>query len=63
MSRKIDALNEYEHLGNLSAVDPWHRRFMQCHDCQVSWDGCWDNFQCPRCGNGELPSYAKEVTE
>lgn len=47
---------EYKYLGDLSAVDPPYVRHMECHDCKVSWGGCWDNFQCPKCGEGELPS-------
>jgi hypothetical protein len=48
-------MSEYKHLGNLSATPPWHTREMDCHDCKVSWGGCWDNFQCPECGEGEIP--------
>lgn len=47
---------EYQYLGDYSAVDPAYSRHMMCHDCIVSWTGCWDNFQCPKCGDGELPS-------
>jgi len=46
---------EYKNLGDLSAVEPWHRVAMCCHDCKLEWSGCWDNFQCPKCGKGELP--------
>jgi hypothetical protein len=46
----------YRYLGNYSAVDPAYSRSMSCDDCKVSWTGCWDNFQCPLCGQGELPS-------
>ena len=52
---------EYEYLGDLSAVEPWHVRHMECSDCMVSWGGCWDNFQCPKCGEGELPSYSDSI--
>jgi len=45
-----------KYLGNFSAVDPAYSRHMECYDCDVSWTGCWDNFQCPICGDGELPS-------
>jgi hypothetical protein len=41
--------------GNLSAVDPPYQRAMQCDDCKTKWMGCWDNFTCPECGEGELP--------
>lgn len=44
------------HLGNFSAVDPAYSRLMYCYECNVSWVGCWDNFMCPECGKGELPS-------
>ena len=46
---------EYKYLGDFSATPPWHSRSMQCDICEVSWTGCWDNFQCPKCGQGELP--------
>lgn len=52
---------EYTHIGDYSAVEPWHRVFMSCGHCKVTWDGCWDNYQCPRCGEGELP-WQPEVT-
>ncbi len=52
-----DYLTKYEHLGDLSATPPWHSRHMTCEPCRVSWTGCWDNFQCPRCGQGELPEH------
>lgn len=44
-----------KHLGNYSAVDPAYSRHMECEKCNVSWTGCWDNFQCPQCGQGESP--------
>ena len=50
-------MEEYKYLGNFSAVGPAHTRHMSCHDCKVSWDGCWDNFMCPKCGEGEIPSF------
>lgn len=50
-------MKEYKYLGDFSATPVWHSRFMECHDCQVSWNGCWDNFERPKCGNGELPTY------
>lgn len=46
---------QYKNLGNFSAVDPWWSVHMTCDDCKVSWTGCWDNFECPQCGKGELP--------
>lgn len=45
----------YKFMGDLSAVEPWHRIYMSCDACKLSWYGCWDNFQCPKCGEGELP--------
>jgi hypothetical protein len=45
-----------KYVGNFSAVDPAYSRHMACHKCKVEWTGCWDNFQCPECGDGELPS-------
>jgi hypothetical protein len=44
------------HLGNFSAVEPVYSRLMFCGECNVDWIGCWDNFMCPECGEGELPS-------
>ena len=41
--------------GDLSAVEPPYRVSMQCDACRTRWYGCWDNFQCPECGEGELP--------
>lgn len=46
----------YKYLGDFSATPPWHSRDMSCDDCKVSWTGCWDNFQCPVCQRGEVPS-------
>lgn len=46
-----------KYLGNFAACEPWAAVGMQCDDCDVSWTGCWDNFQCPKCGKGELPFY------
>lgn len=48
-------MSEYKYLGNFAACEPWAAQGMSCDDCMVSWTGCWDNFQCPKCGNGELP--------
>jgi len=47
----------YKYLGNFSATSPWDSRYMSCDKCEVGWTGCWDNFQCPTCGEGELPTY------
>jgi len=47
----------YTYLGNFSAVEPVHTRYMVCYECKVSWHGCWDNFMCPKCGKGELPKF------
>ena len=46
----------YEYLGNFSATPVGYDQFMTCDDCKVSWTGCWDNFECPKCGQGELPN-------
>ncbi len=53
--------SDYEYLGNFAACEPWAAQGMSCDDCKVSWTGCWDNFQCPKCGNGELPSVGDDV--
>lgn len=45
----------YKDYGNLSAVDPPYQGSMTCEKCKTRWLGCWDNFQCPECGEGELP--------
>ncbi len=47
---------EFEYLGNFSVVDPVYSVSMSCDKCRVRWIGCWDNFQYPKCGEGELPS-------
>lgn len=47
---------EMVYLGDFSATPSQYSRHMECYDCSVSWTGCWDNFQCPKCGEGELPS-------
>jgi hypothetical protein len=47
----------YVYLGNFSATEPWYDLWMCCDDCKVSWMGCWDNFMCPKCGEGELPTW------
>lgn len=44
-----------KYLGNFAACEPWAAVGMQCDDCDVSWTGCWDNFECPICRKGELP--------
>jgi len=54
---------EFEFLGNYSAVDPAYSRQMYCYDCITTWIGCWDNFQCPKCGEGELPDSAIVSTD
>lgn len=51
-----ERVSEYTYLGNFSAVDPAYSIGMSCDSCKVEWTGCWDNFQCPKCGEGELPS-------
>jgi hypothetical protein len=52
----IDSTGDYKYLGDFSATPPQYSRGMFCDDCKVRWTGCWDNFQCPQCGQGELPS-------
>jgi len=49
---KEDGWKDY---GDLSAVEPPYRVSMACERCKTKWYGCWDNFQCPECGEGELP--------
>lgn len=49
-------MTSYTYLGDYSATPAWHSRYMTCEPCRVSWHGCWDNFTCPKCGEGELPS-------
>ena len=46
--------NNYRYMGDYSAVDPAYSCYMQCHHCYVTWIGCWNNFQCPKCGRGGL---------
>jgi len=52
---RIDPIDGYKEYGDLSAVDPPYARRMQCDTCRTKWLGCWDNFTCPECGEGELP--------
>jgi hypothetical protein len=52
-----------KYLGNFAACEPWAAVGMQCDDCDVSWTGCWDNFQCPKCGKGELPWHPSDEYE
>lgn len=52
---RVDPIDGYKNYGNLSAVDPPYQRRMHCDACKTKWIGCWDNFQCPECGEGELP--------
>ncbi len=49
-------MSEYKYLGDFSATPPQYSRHMTCFECKVSWTGCWDNFMCPQCLQGELPS-------
>lgn len=51
-------MSEYRYLGNFAACEPWAAQSMYCDDCMTSWTGCWDNFQCPECGEGKLPWFA-----
>lgn len=53
MSKHAD--EKYEYLGDFSATPPWFSVLMRCDNCRVSWNGCWDNFECPLCGSGVLP--------
>lgn len=52
---------EYQYLGNLAACEPWAAVGMSCDKCKVDWTGCWDNYQCPKCGEGELPWRPGEI--
>jgi hypothetical protein len=58
--RIMNAELEYNYLGDFSATPPWHSRSMSCDNCRVSWTGCWDNFQCPNCGMGDLPGFGEK---
>lgn len=51
----MDLEDDYEYIGNFSAVDPAYSRAFSCDKCEVSYTGCADNFMCPKCGGGELP--------
>jgi hypothetical protein len=55
---RVGSIDEagYTYLGDFAACEPWAARLMQCDKCMVTWVGCWDNFQCPKCEDGELPS-------
>lgn len=54
---------KYTYLGNFSACEPWAAVGMSCDKCRVSWTGCWDNYQCPKCGDGDLPWNACDSVE
>lgn len=54
------SVKNFQYLGDFSATPPEHSRHMSCYECEVEWIGCWDNFQCPQCGEGELPSCGLE---
>lgn len=47
---------QFKHLGDFSAAPTAHSRLMFCYNCRVSWLGCWDNFQCPICYEGDPPT-------
>ena len=47
-------LDEYEDLGNISAVDPAYSRDLVCHRCEVHWVGCYDQSDCQFCGRNCL---------
>ena len=42
--------------GDLSAVDIIYQVSMYCEKCNVRWYGCWDNYECPECFTGDLPT-------
>jgi hypothetical protein len=50
------ATDTYKDYGNRSSVDPPYSVAMRCDVCKTKWIGCWDNYECPECGEGELPS-------
>ena len=52
----IDIEEGYKYIGDFSAAPIGHSRHMSCHKCEVSWTGCWDNFMCPRCQEGDIPN-------
>jgi hypothetical protein len=47
----------YHYLGNFASCERWAERSMHCDACRVEWTGCWDNFMCPECGEGQLPGF------
>lgn len=51
MTSRID----YKKIDTGIGADPIHKVEMYCDNCKVRWDGCWDNFSCPICGNGDPP--------
>lgn len=54
--RDADGWKDY---GYLAAVDPPYAINMRCAKCKTRWMGCWDAFQCPECGEGELPELSR----
>ena len=56
IQKLTERADEYKYMGNFAACEPWAAVYMECHDCRVSWNGCWDNFECPVCRRGDLPN-------
>jgi len=51
---------KYKYYGDISAVPPERSVLIYCDNCEICFTGCWDNFLCPECGEGELPSFQQE---
>jgi hypothetical protein len=45
-----------KYIGDFAACEAWAARLLTCSRCNVCWTGCWDNFQCPTCGEGDVPT-------
>lgn len=41
----------YDHLGFLSSASPERSIALWCNKCRVSWVGCQEAAECPRCGD------------
>lgn len=50
-------MDGYEHLGFLSSAPPDRSVALSCARCRVSWTGCADAGDCPRCGDDRLTPF------
>lgn len=41
----------YQNLGDFSQTPPGRKIFLWCDKCCVTWTGCQDAAECPKCRN------------